>query len=183
MLKKCHCLFLFLFVCLHYGAFAQMANDSTRACLFGATSQGKNSREELHLGARLGYNVGFKGENTAELGLAWIFFKRRMGNPAYVAPLGYWGLSTTVEGTMLEDKLLIAPRIGIEGHFLLISTRLTAACYLKEGKQDYRFSPEIGVGLFGFVVTYASWNIPLQATTIEEVSPFRLAIAVNLFTF
>ena len=80
-----------------------------------------------------------------------------------------------------DDKdFYLGPKLAFEADVYLISARLNIIDYTNTTYHDLKFTPEIGVSLFGIANLHYGYNIPLTASNIKTVGTHRITLTVNI---
>lgn len=143
----------------------------------GASAQSDSAEASgrFHLAPYVGVN--FQRHMFWEAGLQWAHFED--GGPC-TTPV-YTAYKAGVEYKDSPAGRIIAPKVGASTEFYFLAFRGSLAGYSQGSCFDPRAIVEVGLSVPLCLVQFTyGWNIPLGEDRIDEVTPHRFGIAINL---
>jgi hypothetical protein len=87
------------------------------------------------------------------------------------------------EFNFISRQFFIGPKISYEADFILFGARLNIIDYTDFKQNDFRFTPEIGLTIIGFIDLFYGYNIPLSSTRLDYIGTNRITLTINLFKY
>jgi hypothetical protein len=94
-------------------------------------------------------------------------------------PSGLIGLKLASEFNFTSNNFFIAPKIGGQIDFYILGARLNIIDYTNFNYHDFKFTPEIGLSLTGFVDLFYGYNFSLTEKRIHDIGTHRVTLTIN----
>lgn len=100
----------------------------------------------------------------------------------YIHPLSLAsaGPYLTIDGLILEETLIIGPKLGYEVTAGLFGVAADVTYYSDFGREALVFTPRAGISILGFVNLFYGRNIPLSEFQFEGIDKNRFSLVFNL---
>ena len=125
---------------------------------------------------RLVPKVGFGMQEAAfaEVGIQW--------HKIYIHPLSLAsaGPYLTVDGLVIDENLIIGPKIGYEITAGLIGVAADVTYYSDFERSAWMFTPRAGVSVLGFVNLFYGRNINISDFQFKGIDKNRFSLVFNL---
>lgn len=129
----------------------------------------------FHLAPYAGVN--FQRHMFWEAGLQWAHIED--GSPSTTPT--YTAYKAGIEYQDTPNGRIIAPKVGASAEFYFLAFRGSLAGYSQGARFDPRAIVEVGLSVPLCLVQFTyGWNIPLGTDRIDEVTPHRFGITINL---
>lgn len=141
-----------------------------------------NAQSENTSNYKWGAMIGYKYQETNFIELGLVCSKMGKGS-------GYFNdgiLSQKNIGVGLDINLsnfLIGPKLSYEINYVFIAARANITTYTDFKKTDIRFTPEIGITLFGLLNIYYGYNLALSDFQFNEIGNHRIGVHINIIPF
>lgn len=123
---------------------------------------------------RLGYSDQGSNFLAPGFGLTYVQAKKYF-------PIVTGGTFACLDLSMGESARVYAPKIGLEGTFVFLTGKMTAAWYTKDSEKDVRLTPEIGLTFFGYLTCCYGYNYKLKSESSDLVSKHKITVGLNWF--
>lgn len=147
--------------------------------LIAGSASAQSDSSEVPARSHLAPNggVNFQRHMYWEAGLQWAHLED--GGPC-TTPV-YTAYKAGIEYMDAPAGRIIAPKLGASAEFYFLAFRGSFAGYSQGTRFDPRAILEVGLSLPLCLMQFTyGWNIPLSTHAIDEVTPHRFGIAINL---
>ena len=137
--------------------------DSTKKHIF----------EDYHLYPSIG--ISYQKQLVGEVGVLYAYsqpFSHCQTNVLY-------GIKLAAEFNFNSNHFYMAPKIGIQTDYLLLSARLNLIDYTNSTYHDLKLTPEIGLSITNIINIYYGYNIPLTPNKINDIGTHRVTLNFN----
>ena len=90
-----------------------------------------------------------------------------------------YGIKLASEFNFDSNHFYMAPKIGIQTDYLLLSARLNLIDYTNSTYHDLKLTPEIGLSITNIINIYYGYNIPLTPNKINDIGTHRVTLNFN----
>ena len=138
----------------------------------------QNTHSQYHLIYSGG--ISYQKQLVGEAGLMYGYSEN--GGPCN-PPIGPLGIKFSYEFNFESHHCFVAPKISYQCDLALIGIRISLIDYTNHIYNDYKFTPELGITLFGYLDLFYGYNIPLTKDKIENIGTNRITMTINLNVF